>query len=120
MLVNPVEAIHGPGWGNRLSLKPAARTRTIGPKQVLGILIVASISAFPSPDSGTAAVVDTTLPPLPPQTRLALTLVTGPGFPSFGRIRLRTSTRSLPSSSKMAEPRPTVQGAPPLCTPAIT
>src|SRR5438876_2601447 len=92
----------------------------MGPKQVSGSLIAASILAFPSPDNRTGSVVATTVPPEPPQTRLALTLVTGPGFPSFGRIKSRTSTRRRPSSFRAAEPRWTVQGAPPLGTPPIT
>ena len=43
--------------------------------------------AFPFVDSGTGAVSDCTVPPLPPQTKLALTAVTGPASPVEGRIR---------------------------------
>src|ERR1700756_3725700 len=113
--VNPVPAIQGPG----VSLK-TARIKTTGPKHALGILTRDSTSASPSGDSGTASVVATTLPPVRPQPKLALTLLTGPGVPRLTRIKPAISTRSRPSPVKAAEPRWTVQGAPPLGTPPIT
>ena len=97
-----------------------ARIKTTGPKHALGILILDSTSVSPSGDSGTASVVATTLPPVPPQTKLALTLLTGLGVPRLTRIKPAISTRSRPSPVKAAEPRWTVQGAPPLGTPPIT
>jgi len=117
--VVPLAAIQGPGCGSKLPLNPAARTKTVRAKHGPGTAIFASISAFPSPESGIGSVVATTVPPAPPQTRLALTLVTGPGFPRFGKIKSRNVTCNLPSSFSTTEPRSTVQGAPPLCTPAI-
>jgi len=71
-------------------------------------------------DSGTGAVSDCTVPPLPPQTKLALTAVTGPASPVAGRIRLRTLMCSFPLASRDAKPILTVQGDAALSTPPIT
>src|SRR5207302_965938 len=57
---------------------------------------------------------------LPPQTKLALTAVTGPASPVAGSTRSRTLTRSFPLASRDAKPLLTVQGELALSTPPIT
>src|SRR5712691_5958938 len=120
VLLKPEAAIHALGAGSSVPFTPATRTSTTGPKQLLGRLILASIFVSPSALSLTAPVVATTAPPVPPQTRLALTCVMGPGVPRATRTSPSIFTRSLPSSSSDALPSWTFHGAPPLGTPPIT
>src|SRR5215470_2609383 len=69
--------------------------------------------------SGTAPVVATTVPPLPPQTRLALTWLTGPGLPVEGRINPCTARLRCPPPFNVTCAFDTAQGRPPLGTPPI-
>jgi hypothetical protein len=52
-----------------------------------------SISASPSGESGAASVVATALPPVPPQTRLALMFLTGPGSPRLVSVMKQILTK---------------------------
>src|SRR5262249_11011556 len=85
------------------------------------------ISALPPGLNGTALVLATRVPPLPPQTRLAATIVTGPVVPArfpAARSSPFTSRGSIPLSPRDAlTPRPThwtpPDSAPPTDAPGI-
>ena len=96
---------------------------TIGARQVLGSVTVVRITASPSPESGTVAVVAAGVVfESAPQKREAATPPTGPGVvpvPTVGRTSPSMRTSRRPSSRKRTLPAASPQGAPPGATPWI-
>jgi hypothetical protein len=117
-VLSPDRAMNGPGLCSGPLVVAVTRINTTGAMQLPGNVIVSDILALPAELSGKEPVVAATLPPLPPQTRLAATPVTGP-TPIAGIIRPLILDLTRPSEEMVIDALVTTQGAPPLLTPPM-
>src|SRR5690242_18843800 len=125
----PVSAINGPSCDPSEALALNIRTSTTGAGQDTGSGTTWLISALPRLLSGEGVISRSAtgrgLPPEPPHTRIAATIMTGPTVPirlagePGPKSRPWTCTRTWPLEETDASPSPMTQGRPPLVTPPI-